>query len=40
MTDATSTDARREAIALGMFLVWALGAWQSHNFGALWALWA
>jgi membrane protease YdiL (CAAX protease family) len=35
MTGATSTDARREAIALGMFLVWALGAWQSHTFG-LW----
>jgi membrane protease YdiL (CAAX protease family) len=33
MTGATSTDARREAIALGMFVVWALGAWQSHTFG-------
>jgi membrane protease YdiL (CAAX protease family) len=35
MTAATSTDARRAAIAFGMFLVWALGAWQSRTFG-LW----
>ena len=35
MTVATSTDARRAAIAFGMFLVWALGAWQSRTFG-LW----
>jgi hypothetical protein len=35
MTVATSTDTRRAAIAFGMFLVWALGAWQSCTFG-LW----
>jgi len=35
MTGTTSIFARREAIALGMFLVWALGASQSHTFG-LW----
>jgi len=35
MTGTTSAFARREAITLGMFLVWALGAWQSHTFG-LW----
>jgi len=33
MTAATSTDARRGAIALGMVVVWALGAWQSHAVG-------
>jgi membrane protease YdiL (CAAX protease family) len=35
MTGSTTRFARREAIALGMFLVWALGAWQSRTFG-LW----
>ena len=35
MTGTTTSFARREAIALGMFLVWALGAWQSRTFG-LW----